>query len=421
MKNFYSRILSVVFTASSFALAFAQYSNGYIVSHEGNFGTPNAEISYINENNVVTNNVYALANNGAAIGDVLQSLSFEGDRVFMVVNNSNKIIVANRSTFVKTAEITTEIRQPRYSTVANGKIYTTNAGSSGSGKYVSVHNATTFAFIKKITLTNSSEEIITVNDKVYVMKSYFGGGKSIDVIDSTTDEIVKNILLSAGLQSLKVKDNAIFALCSNSTGSTVYKVNTSTDNIESSISNTTVKNAQKFALDNDNLYIASGLNVFGLSTDLQSFGNTALFTVSSSQGWDEFYGFAAIDGKIFQASANGFVAGSTVNEFSSAGTLVNSFTTTMGANGIYKNVYDSTLSSSTNSLAKISLYPNPAREILFIKNAENATYKILDVTGKLVKGGIYKNGIAVSTLSKGIYLIQITEKNQQSTHKFMVK
>lgn len=421
MKNFYSKILSVVFTAASFTLAFAQYSNGYIVSHEGNFGSSNSEISYIAQNNVVTNNIYGLANGGAAIGDVLQSLNFEGNRVYMVVNNSNKIIVANRSTFVKTTEITTEIRQPRYSTVANGKIYTTNAGSGGSGKYVSVHDATTFAFLKKITLTNSSEEIKTVNNKVYVMKSYFGGGNSIDVIDPTTDEIVKNIILSAGLQSIKVKDNAIFALCSNNTGSTVYKVHTSTDSVESYIANATIKNAQKFTLDNDNLYIASGLKVYSLSTDLQSFSDTALFTVPAGGGWDEFYGFAAIDGKIFQGNAKGFVANSTLTAYNPTGTVSNTYTTTMGVNGIYKNVYDSTLSTSTNSLSKISLYPNPVSEVLFIKNAENAAYKIFDLTGKSIKQGSYKNGIAVSSMSKGIYIIQITEKGQQTTEKFIIK
>lgn len=421
MKNFYSRILGAVFTAASLTWSFGQYSDGYIVTNEGNFGSSNSEISYINHNNVVTNNIYALANGGATIGDVLQSLHFDGNSAFLVVNNSNKIIVTDRSTFVKKAEITSEIRQPRYGTVANGKLYTTNSGSGGSGKYISVHNASTFAFIKKISLASSAEEIKTVNGKVYVMKSYFGGGNSIDVLDPNTDEIIKNIVLSAGLQSIKIKDNAIFALCSNNTGTSVFKIDTSTDSIELSIANAGIKNASKFAVDGDDIYFSAGLKVYGLSTDLDSFSTTALFTVASSQGWDEFYGFAAMDGKIFQGSANGFVGNSTLTAYNSAGTILNSYTTTVGVNGVYKNVYDTTLSVDSNNTAEVSLYPNPVSDLLFIKNTANATYKIFDLTGKLVKEGSYKNGIAVSGWNKGMYYIQISEKNKVTTQKFIVK
>lgn len=424
MKNFYTKILKLAFVTAFVNLAFSQYSNGYIVTNEGNFGGSNGEISYINENNVVTNNVYAAANPGAQLGDVLQSLYFEGNRAFLVINNSNKIVVANRSSFVKTTDITTNIVQPRYTTVAGGKIYTTNSGNSTTGAYVSVHDATNFAFIKKIPLSQNGEEILTANGKVYVMKSYFGGGNSIEIIDPATDTITGQIVLSAGLQSIKVSGNAIYAFSSNDSGSTVFKINTSSNTIEKSLYTSAVQYqyAYKFAVDGNNIYIANGLNLYNTTTDLLAFNTTPLFTVAASQGWDEFYGLSAIDGKIFQGNANGFTGNSILNVYNANGTFNKTYSATMGVNGVYKNVYvDPSLETNNSTLAKVTLYPNPVSDILYLKNADAAPFKIFDVAGKLVKSGNYTNGIQVSSLPKGTYIIQSSAQNKSFTEKFIVK
>jgi len=424
MKNFYSKILKVVFTTALFNLSFSQYSNGYIVANEGNFGAANAEISYIDENNVVTNNVYAAANGGVPLGDVLQSIYFEGNRTFMVLNNSDKITVANRTTFVKTTDITSNIIQPRYTTIEGGKIYTTNSGSSATGSYVSVHNAATFDYIKSIPLNQNGEEILSVNGKVYVMKSYFGGGNSIEIIDPATDTITGEIILTAGLQSIKASGNQIYAFCSNDAGSTVFRINTNTDTVEKSLYTSAVQYqyAYKFAVDGNNIYIANGLDVYNITTDLNAFNATPLLTVEMSQGWDEFYGLSAIDGKIFQGSANGFTGNSKLNVYNANGTFDKSYTATIGVNSVYKNVYaDPSLATNNTSLTKVSLYPNPVSDILFLKNADALPFQIFDTAGKLVKSGTYRNGIQVSSLPKGSYIIQVSAQKKSFTEKFIVK
>ena len=426
MNNFYSKILKVVFTTALFNLAFSQYSNGYIVANEGNFGTPNAEVSYINENNVVTNNIYAAANGGAELGDVLQSIYFDGNRAFLVVNNSDKITVVNRTTFVKIADITEGIKQARYSTVLNGKLYSTNSEVFGSTPSVTVHDATTFALIKNIPLSGSGEEILALNGKIYVMKSFFSDGNSIEVIDPSTDTIVKTIVLDNGLQSIKINGNDIIAVCSNDTnGATVYNISSTTDTVVKEVTNSTIVVGffgVKVAIDGTKIYLALGPNVYAVPTDLSTFSSTPFITVPDSQGFDEFYGLSAIDGKIFQGYANGFTGPSSVNEYNNSGVFQNSYTTTMGVNAVYKNVYvDPSLATTNNALSKVSLYPNPVSEILFLKNVENASYKIFDIAGKLVKSGKYAAGIQVSTLTKGIYIIQITTIDQQISEKFIVK
>ncbi|MBD8080878.1 DUF5074 domain-containing protein [Chryseobacterium caseinilyticum] len=429
MKQFYSKFLRLSFTVAGFALMSAQYSNGYIVANEGNFGSPTAEISYIDANNNLTNNVYSLANNGEALGDILQWLYFNGDKSYMVLNNSNKIVIANRASFVKSAVINTNLDLPRSTTIANGKIFTTNVGDFGSAsQFVSVHDATTLAYITSIPLSQDPEEIITVNGKVYVNKSSYRAGNSIDVINPATNAITKTITLSSGLQSMTVIGNDIFALCTGSTGSTVYKINTTTDTVAASVSNSSVVppsayDALKFSSDGNNLYIAGATSVYSLNADLAAFSSTPIFTTTPSTTYGDYYGFAAIDGKIFQGNANSFGPSSTVNVYNLTGTLLNTFTTTIGANNFYKNVFVpgslSTVETKVNNI--VSIYPNPVSEVLYVKNADDANFKIVDLSGRIVKSGVYQNGITVSGLNKGNYIIQISGKNIQTTEKFIIK
>ena len=428
MKHFYSKFLKLSFTVAGFALMSAQYSNGYIVSNEGNFGSPTAEISYIDANNNITNNVYHLANNNEALGDILQSMYFNGDKSYLVLNASNKVVVTNRASFVKSGEIT-NLEFPRYTTVANGKIFTTNWGDYNAvSQYVSVHDAATLAFITNIPLSENPEEIVTVNGKVYVNKSSYRAGNSIDVINPTTNTIISTITLSAGLQSITVVGNDIFALCTGATGSTVYKINTTTDTVSANIANSTIVppsqyDALKFSSEGNTLYIAGATSVYSLNTNLATFSSTPLFTTTASGNGGDFYGFAAIDGKIFQGNSYFVNPTSTVNVYNQTGTILNTFTTTVGANNFYKNVFTpaslSTVETKLNNT--ISIYPNPVSDILYIKNANSAQYKIVDLAGRIVKSGVYQNGITVSDLNKGNYIIQISGKNVQQTEKFIIK
>ena len=60
----------------------------------------------------------------------------------------------------------------------------------------------------------------------------------------------------------------------------------------------------------------------------------------------------------------------------------------------------------------LSLYPNPAKQSLFLTNGErydNTSYEITDVTGRMVLQGSYNasEGIRVSGLAKGLYLLRM--------------
>lgn len=53
-------------------------------------------------------------------------------------------------------------------------------------------------------------------------------------------------------------------------------------------------------------------------------------------------------------------------------------------------------------------YPNPAKEVLYIKEAANLPYTATDISGRIVlKGEIKNNAIAVSVLPTGLYFVNI--------------
>jgi hypothetical protein len=83
--------------------------------------------------------------------------------------------------------------------------------------------------------------------------------------------------------------------------------------------------------------------------------------------------------------------------------------------------YDGTVGVSKLDQSGVSFYPNPVKSSLYIDGLpQNATIKIFDNTGKLLVNK--KNAgrvIDVNTLSKGVYIIQVIEKNGIVTKKFV--
>ena len=83
-----------------------KHENGILVANEGVYPSPNAELSYISRGfSSIKNDIYKTTN-GENLGDVLQHVNFHNGEAYLVVNNSNKIIVTDRYTFQKKAEIT---------------------------------------------------------------------------------------------------------------------------------------------------------------------------------------------------------------------------------------------------------------------------------------------------------------------------
>ncbi len=316
-----------------YAPSLGTYDKGVLVVNEGNFGQPNGSISFLsNDFSIFQNNIYATENPGETLGDVVQSISFHGDKAFVVVNASNVIQVVNRYSFKKIATITEGLNKPRYSASSNGKLFVTNSGT----KSVSVYDLATYALITNIAIDKTVENIVATNNKIYVQNGAFGTGKNVTVIDATNNTISTTIEVAVGVNSMEEKNGILYVMCGNPDGSSLYRINTETDT-KSVIETTTLKKALNMDVDGNNIFYTVGSGVYAMSIDAISFNQLPLFSVADN-GFSTFYGFAVIDGYIFSADANGFTEDGIVKIYSANGTVLKTFNTKVGPNGFYLNM-----------------------------------------------------------------------------------
>ena len=70
-------------------------SGSAIVVNEGNYGSNNGSVSFVDRNGLVTNYIYENANSGINLGDVIQSYTRIGNKGIICVNNSFKIEIVD--------------------------------------------------------------------------------------------------------------------------------------------------------------------------------------------------------------------------------------------------------------------------------------------------------------------------------------
>lgn len=311
------------------------YENGILITNEGNFGTPNADVTFVTGNlSLKQDNIYS-ANNGSNLGDVLQTIAFSGDKAYLVLNNSNKVKVVNRYTFKSTGEITEQINQPRYMAVANNALYVTN-DKYGGDKYVSIYNAANLSFIKKITFTDSVERIVQAGGNIFVQNASYGFGSKITYINTSNNEIQYTITLPNGnINKTISNNNNVYVIASGTADSYIYQIS-STGSIVKTTTLTGIANATNLEIDTNKFYFTSGNKVYSMDMTATATPSAPLFTVTDNS-FSTLYGFSVINGRIFTSDANGFTQDSKITVYNTSGSVISTFTAGKGANGFYAN------------------------------------------------------------------------------------
>lgn len=341
MKNKY--ILFVAFCINA-TLSFAQYNNGFIIPNEGNFGSTNAEISYLS-NNTITNDLYN-AVNSEALGNVFQQAYLYQDNAYLVVNNSNKVVVVDRVTLQKQTEFT--VNQPRYIAIANKKSYITRTDYSASPYDCSVEifNVADNTLATSIALTagSNAEQVVAKGNTVYVMEKTASGNDKLHIIDATTDAITSTINIQDDFKSMLLYKEHLYVLASDvsystpGTSTTLYKIQLSDNTIVAQVTSTDVAGAKKIAIDNDVIYFTVGTGVHTADINTLAINATPLFNVVDN-GFSTFYGFNVIDGNIYSCDSKGFTNPSEITVYNTSGTVLNTYSATRGVNAVVKNVY----------------------------------------------------------------------------------
>ena len=73
---------------------------------------------------------------------------------------------------------------------------------------------------------------------------------------------------------------------------------------------------------------------------------------------------------------------------------------------------------------EISIYPNPAKSVLYINNAQNSSIVITDMVGKIISNQISEKenlSLNISDLAPGIYMIRFVNNNGAAFVKKFIK
>ena len=284
--------------------------------NEGGFGSLNASVSFLDNDGQVYSSIYKGVSS-KDLGDVAQSMSFNGNNAYILVNNSSTVEVVDRNTFEPIATVTDKIVNPRYIGFSANKGYITNWGdpNNPNDDYVAVLNLDTNLVEAKISVVEGPEKLLISNGKIYI--AHQGGyryGNTISVIDIATANVTANIQVADVPSGMVIDSGSLYIMCSGKASFTqdetlakIFKINLSDLSIETVLTFPQGEHPSSLEFENNALYFTNRSSVFTIDTNDFKLPQNALFD-ASADGVQILYGFDVNDNKIYIADAKDYVS-----------------------------------------------------------------------------------------------------------------
>jgi len=297
---------------------FGDFDNGVIVSAEGNFGSSNGSVSFVNDDLTEASDFIYNEVNGTLLGGLIQSITFSGDLAYIILNDVNTITIVNRYTFEKVGEITSGLSNPRYMAITDGKGYITNwgEGADTTDDYLAVLDISSSTLDEEtIPLDNGVEQIVSVNDKLYVThKGAWSTNNIVSVIDLSNQNAVTEIEVDDNPDEIIVDDsgnlivlsegqaltwNDTFTQVLTATTSSIAFINTSTDTVTSQLTFPENETASYMSYENGNIYYykSADSTVYNIGES-----STSLATTGINVG--SIYGMSVNDDNLYTVTFN---------------------------------------------------------------------------------------------------------------------
>jgi hypothetical protein len=86
---------------------------------------------------------------------------------------------------------------------------------------------------------------------------------------------------------------------------------------------------------------------------------------------------------------------------------------------------DGFVNTNENTLTGVTVYPNPANDVLSVKGLKNnATLTLVDAQGKTIATQAVEAGVAtmnIDQVNAGVYFLHITSNNETSVQRVVVR
>jgi hypothetical protein len=309
------------------------YEDGLFVCNEGPFMTGSGTLTYVSYDlSTVEQNVYKNVNGDEDLGNIVQSIGFEGDRAYIVVNNAHKLVVANRYTMEKEAVIE-GLENPRFFVaISETRGYVSCWGNAfdATDDYIAVIDLTNNTVSSTIPVALGPEKMVVIGDAVYVAhQGAYGQNNIISVLQS--DAIATTIAVADVPNSIVADNNGvIWVLCGGKpawtgteTIASLYKINSATNTEVVHFDFPAGMHPSHLTMDKpvSEMYYALNGSVYKINTSASMLPSVAIFA-------GNYYNMAVHNRKLYATDAGNFASEGELNIIDLTNTTVRNTVTT---------------------------------------------------------------------------------------------
>lgn len=322
------------------------YDNGAFIVNEGTFGQANASVSFYNfTGDSVQNSVFTLVNKHP-LGQLLQSMYALNGKVYMVLNLSDTVAVANVGDFKQTG-IIAGLSSPRCMTSYNGKGYVTQWGENGVVKVVDLSSN---KILRTIKVGMGPEQAILTNGNILVCNGgAYDHDSTISVIDAATDKVVQTIEVGDNPKEMVIdKNNDIWVICYGyikydgsfniilETPSKLVRLSAQTYQKAAEFIISATQHPQHIDISKDKSVVLFGGGFGYAGIYAMDITSLAIPVTPLIDGSKYFYGFNVnpVNGEIFALDATDFTTPGILFRYTAQGNPVKQYTVGVAPNGV---------------------------------------------------------------------------------------
>lgn len=180
---------------------------GIFLLNEGNFNAGNGTVSfYSTETKQIYNDLFG-AENKRALGDIPSFMAVDGNRGFIVVNNSGTIEAVDLQTMESLGTVT-GLSSPRQMVIDGSKGYV----SSLAEDEITVIDLVNMEKSGKLEIGSGSEAMVITGGRLF--SAHWSGGNAIIVTDLGSGEVVRSVTVGMEPESMAIDRNGrLWVLC----------------------------------------------------------------------------------------------------------------------------------------------------------------------------------------------------------------
>lgn len=318
----------------------AEFEKGILVTNEGPFNNGSGNITFISEDySTVAQSIYRNVN-GTDLGNIVQSMGFQDETAYIVVSNSQKIVIANRYSFKAIDSITSGLANPRYFVSADGnKGYVSDWGdpTDNNDDFVAILDLRTKTLAATISVPFGPERMVSSGNKIYVAhQGGYGQNNKVSVISGNSVEAT--ITVGDVPNSMVVSGNILYVLCGGNpsysgaeTAGSLVKIDLATSQVVQTYAFATNQHPTSLTMDGNALFFNLDGKVYKVDSQNISLPGNAIVNGS-------FYALQAKDGKLYATDAKDFASkGALVIYDLATNQQIQEFQTGIVPGGIYFN------------------------------------------------------------------------------------